>query len=193
MEEPTFFETGTEFREWLQANHQSASELWVGFYKKASGIPSITWSESVDQALCFGWIDGLRKTVDEVSYKIRFTPRRPKSNWSAVNIKKMDQLIQAGLMTPDGLALFDKDSIEKAKAYSYERKHAALPAEYIERIKDNQAAWAYFSHMPPGRKKTSIHWVISAKREETRLRRLNILIESCAAGVKIPLLRTKKD
>ncbi|MEM7370555.1 MAG: YdeI/OmpD-associated family protein [Bacteroidota bacterium] len=191
--EPTFFETGAEFRDWLVGHHTSEKELWVGYYKKASGIPSMTWPESVDQALCFGWIDGIRKSVDAVSYKIRFTPRNPKSIWSAVNIKKMALLTQQGLMTPAGLALFDKRIEEKSRIYSHERKTAKLPPEYSKKIQANLKAWEYFSNMPPGYTKTSVHWVISAKREETRLRRLAVLIESCEQGRKIPLLRRKGE
>lgn len=187
-----FFSTPAEFYEWLNENHASVTELWVGYYKKATGIPSMTWPDSVDQALCFGWIDGIRKSIDDKSYKIRFTPRRPKSIWSAVNIKKVEALTKAGLMMPAGLAAYDKKTAELSKIYSYERANIQLAPAYLAELKANQQAWDFFEKLAPSYKKNSIFWVMRAKREETRLRRLAILIQSCDEGMKIPLLRSKK-
>ena len=192
-EKPTYYTTAQEFRAWLDKNHQSEKELWVGFYKKATDIPSITWSESVDQALCYGWIDGIRKKVDEKSYKIRFTPRKPNSIWSAVNLAKMKELEAKGLLQAAGIAIFEKRDEKKAKLYSYEqRKKATLPPEYLEQIKSNGKAWDFFENLAPSYKKNSVFWVVNAKREETRLRRLKILIESSEQGLKIPPFRRAK-
>lgn len=187
--EPIFFSTPEDFRKWLEKHHEKEELLWVGYYKKATGIPSMTWSESVDQALCFGWIDGLRKSVDNKRYKIRFTPRRPTSNWSAVNIKKMEALTKAGLMRPEGLAAYAKRKAEKSKIYSYEQDEVVLDPAYKSKIKAHPKAWQYFDQLAPSYKKASIRWVMSAKREETRLRRLRILIESSEGQQKIPQLR----
>ena len=187
--EPTFFPTPEDFRKWLKDNHDKEEVLWVGYYKKATGIPSMTWPESVDQALCYGWIDGLRKSVDEKRYKIRFTPRRPTSVWSAVNIKKMEELTQAGLMQPAGLAIYAKRKDKKSRGYSYEQNEVELAPEYESKIKENVTAWTFFENLAPSYKKASIRWVMSAKREETRLRRLRILIESSEEQQKIPQLR----
>ena len=186
---PTFFKTPTDFRDWLEKNHTKADELWVGYYKKATKIPSITWPESVDQALCFGWIDGLRKSVDEKSYKIRFTPRRPNSIWSAVNIKRIGELIGEGLVQAPGLAAFERRREDKSRVYAYEKKQAALKKEYEDTFKKNEKAWTYFQNVAPYYRKTVIHWVMSAKREETRLRRLGILIQSSEEEQKIPAMR----
>lgn len=185
-----FFPTGAEFYQWLATNHDKVDELWVGYYKKHTGIPSITWPESVDQALCFGWIDGIRKRIDEQSYKVRFTPRRPKSMWSAVNIKRVEELKTEGLMMPAGLAAYEKREEKKSKVYSYERKNAKLSDEYEAQIRANEKAWDYYEQrLAHSYKKASIHWIMSAKKEETRQRRLNILIQSCEEGQKIPPLR----
>ena len=190
--EPTFFKKPSEFRKWLDKNHDREKELWVGFYKKASKIPSITWPESVDEALCYGWIDGIRKSIDDVSYKIRFTPRRPTSIWSAVNIERMEELKSLGLVKAPGLAAFDERQVERSKIYTYERANVVLDQEYEKKIKANKKAWAFFEALAPSYKKNSIHWVMSAKKEETRLRRLEILIKSSEEGQKIPQLRKKK-
>ena len=192
MEQPTFFPTPADFRAWLHTNHDKEKELWVGYYKKATKLPTMTWSESVDQAICYGWIDGIRKKQDEKSYKIRFTPRRPTSIWSAVNIKKVEALTKAGLMQPAGIAAYEKRKAEKSKVYAFEQDNIVLPAEYEDKIKENQQAWAYFSKLASGYKRQTIWWVISAKQEKTRLRRLQVLIESSEAGLKIPQMRRKK-
>ena len=187
-----YFKTPADFRRWLERNHAKQSELWVAYYKKATGKLSMSWSESVEQALCFGWIDGIRKKIDDQSYKIRFTPRKPRSIWSAKNIATVEKLKQAGLMTPAGLAAFDENSVERSKVYSYERERAELTEEYERQIEKNKKAWAYWQkEIPPYAKKASTHWVMVAKKEETRQRRLGILIESSAQGLLVPPLRRK--
>jgi uncharacterized protein YdeI (YjbR/CyaY-like superfamily) len=187
---PRFFATAEDFRAWLEQNHETETEVLVGFYKKASGKPSITWPEAVDQALCFGWIDGVRHGIDGESYANRFTPRRPRSNWSAVNVAKVEKLKAAGLMKPAGLRAYEARTPERTGVYSFERSEAAvLPAEFERRFQDNAAAWEWFQGRPPGYRRTAIHWVVSAKREETRLRRLQQLIDCSAAGQAVPPLR----
>jgi len=186
----TFFPTPEDFRAWLEEHHESESELWVGFYKVGTGRPSITWPESVDEALCFGWIDGLRKKLDDESYVIRFTPRKPTSNWSAKNLSRIEELIAEGRVRPAGLAIYEARDPEKSRVYSFERrKEAKLDTDKEARFRANGAAWEFFQSQPPGYRRTSIHWVISAKREETRARRLNTLIEDSAAGRRIAPLR----
>lgn len=189
MSEPKYFAKPEEFRKWLHENHEKATELWVGFYKKATKIPTITWSESVDQALCYGWIDGIRKSVDDKSYKIRFTPRRPTSIWSAVNVKKIEELTKGGLMEPAGLAAWERRKAKKSEIYAYEQKEPKLSAEYEAIMKKNEKAWLFFEGLSPYYKKASVWFVMSAKREATRQKRLNILLESSEAGLKIPHLR----
>ncbi|MCR9289706.1 MAG: YdeI/OmpD-associated family protein [Bacteroidetes bacterium] len=186
-----FFATPTDFKKWLHENHNKASELWVGYYKKATKIPSMTWSESVDQALCYGWIDGIRKSVDEKSYKIRFTPRRPTSTWSAVNIQKIKELTEKGLMQPTGILAWEKRKERKSEIYAYEQKKLKLDEKYEAIIRGNEKAWVYFESLSPYYKKASVWYVMSAKREETRMKRLNILIESSEQGVKLPNMRRK--
>ena len=185
--EPKFFPTPSDFRAWLEENHDKAQELWVGYYKAATGKPSITWPESVDQALCFGWIDGLRKGIDEESYKIRFTPRKPDSNWSAVNINRVEELSQLGLMQAAGLKAFEQRSSDQT--YSYElRTNAALSEGDQQQFQANAQAWEYFQKQPASYRKAAIWWVISAKQEKTRVSRLARLIEESAAGSTIPPL-----
>jgi uncharacterized protein YdeI (YjbR/CyaY-like superfamily) len=188
MPEIKFFKTPTEFRLWLQTHHTNSDELWVGFHKKASGKPSLTWPESVDEALCFGWIDGLRKSIDASSYRIRFSPRRPGSIWSGVNIRRAKALIKAGRMTRAGLAAFKQRDEARSVVYSYERSQAELGEQYTRKLRANSRAWRYFQAQPPGYRKTAAWWIISAKREETRLRRLQILIDHSAAGRPVPPL-----
>ncbi|MGH2751957.1 MAG: YdeI/OmpD-associated family protein [Actinomycetota bacterium] len=190
---PTFFATPAEWRAWLEEHHHHAQECLVGFYKRASGRPSITWSESVDQALCFGWIDGVRKSIDDVSYSIRFSPRKPRSSWSAVNIKKVEELKRLGLMRPAGLAAFEKRSEERSAVYSYERATAELGAAYEQRLRANKRAWVFWQAQPPWYRRAASWWVISAKKEETRLRRLATLIEDSKQQRTIaPLTRPQK-
>jgi uncharacterized protein YdeI (YjbR/CyaY-like superfamily) len=187
-ERPTYFATPEEFRAWLEEHHASAKELWVGFHKKSTGKPSITWPEAVDQALCFGWIDGIRKSVDSDSYMNRFTPRRPRSNWSAVNIARVKELTAAGLMRPAGIAAFEKRTEENSAVYSYEQKDVQLGEEYERQFRANRAAWTYFQAQPPWYRRTASRWVTGAKREETRRKRLAALIEDSAHGRTIPPL-----
>ena len=178
---PTFFPTPAEFRGWLQKNHVAFEELWVGFYKRDSGKPSITWPESVDCALCFGWIDGVRKSLGEESYMIRFTPRKTTSTWSAINISKVEELTKQGLMHAAGLAAFTKRSEKKSAIYSYEQRHnGSLDASSEKRFRVNKKAWNFFQSMPPWYRRTATYWVISAKKEETRQKRLATLIDDCA-------------
>jgi uncharacterized protein YdeI (YjbR/CyaY-like superfamily) len=177
----TFFPTPADFRAWLEANHTSERELIVGFHKKGSGRPSITWPESVDQALCFGWIDGIRRGIDAGSYSIRFTPRKPGSNWSAVNVAKVAELERQGLMTEAGRAAFALRTEEKTGIYSFERP-VALPPELEQRFRANAKAWSFFEAQPPGYRRTQAHLVASAKRPETRHKRLAQLIEASERG-----------
>ena len=175
---PTFFASPAAFRAWLAKNHLEADELLVGFHKKDSGKPSITWPESVDQALCFGWIDGVRRRIDEVSYTIRFTPRRSRSIWSTVNIQRVAVLAEQGLMSPAGLAAFERRSDDKSSIYAYEqRHHAALPPAWEKKFRANGRAWAFFKAQAPSYQRVMIYRIVSAKREETRLKRLDALIE----------------
>jgi uncharacterized protein YdeI (YjbR/CyaY-like superfamily) len=190
MTRPTFFETPADFRVWLEEHHGSAEVLWVGYYKKSSGRSSITWPESVDEALCFGWIDGLRKSVDDISYKIRFTPRKPDSKWSAVNIARVEELLKNGRMRPAGIAAYERRLEKNSRVYSYEqRKKAALDPGAEERFRAHPEAWKFFRSQPPGYRRTAIYWVVSAKREDTRRRRLDTLIEDSANGLRIGPLR----
>jgi uncharacterized protein YdeI (YjbR/CyaY-like superfamily) len=185
---PRFFATPEWFRAWLQKNHDQATELWVGFHRKASGQPGITWPEAVDQALCFGWIDGIRKRIDDTSYMNRFTPRRPTSTWSEVNVRRAMELIEQGLMAPAGLRAFEARRDNRVGMYSYEQRPQDLPAKYAKRFRADAAAWKAWRTMPPSYRKAATWWVISAKRDETRERRLATLIETTARGERIPAL-----
>ena len=177
---PTFFATPAKFRAWLERNHDRAAELLVGFYKKDSGKPSITWPESVDEALCFGWIDGVRRRIDDESYSIRFTPRRKGSIWSAVNIRRAEELKKSGRMAPAGLAAYDARDEAKSRIYSFENRPRELPAEYEKKFRANRTAWKFFSEQPPGYRRLMIFWIMSAKKQETRAKRLDRLIEKSA-------------
>jgi uncharacterized protein YdeI (YjbR/CyaY-like superfamily) len=180
---PVFFETREKFRAWLEKHHLKETELIVGFYKVSSGKPSMTWSESVDQALCFGWIDGVRRSIDEESYCIRFTPRRADSVWSAINIDKVEKLTKAGLMMPAGLKVYSlKDN---SKIYSYEKAVVELAPEYEKQFKKDQTAWEFFAKQAPSYRKVIIHWIMSAKQEKTRLSRLEKLINASGEGVRL--------
>jgi uncharacterized protein YdeI (YjbR/CyaY-like superfamily) len=182
---PKFFKTPADLRQWFAANHTSAAEQWIGFYKKDSGKASITWPQSVDEALCFGWIDGVRKRIDDVSYMIRFTPRRPRSIWSAVNIKRAGELSEQGLMQSAGLKAFAAREENRSGIYAYEQRSPELLDEYAKKLKQNAAAWKFFQSQPPGYRKLMNWWIVSAKREETRLKRLARLIELSAAGQRV--------
>jgi uncharacterized protein YdeI (YjbR/CyaY-like superfamily) len=188
--QPTFFATPADFRQWLHEHHQTERELLVGFYKKGSGRPSITWPESVAEALCFGWIDGVRRSIDDESYTIRFTPRKRGSIWSAVNMRLAEELIRDGRMQPAGLAAWQARDPAKSAVYSFEQKEAAQLAPEMEaRFRENAQAWRFWEAQPPGYRKTATHYVMSAKREDTRARRLQTLIDDSATGQRIGLLR----
>jgi uncharacterized protein YdeI (YjbR/CyaY-like superfamily) len=186
MSKPTFFATPAAFRRWLEKHHQKATELLVGFYKTTSGKPSITWPQSVDEALCFGWIDGIRRRIDDESYSIRFTPRKPTSIWSAVNVKRVGELVAAGHVAPAGLAAFEKRSAKKTGVYSYEQRHeAVLDKGFEKRLRADKPAWKYLQGEASWYRRITTFWVMSAKKPETREKRLAELIEASAAGERI--------
>lgn len=192
---PTFFANQSELRKWFEKNHDKEQELWVGYYKTGSGEPSITWPQSVDEALCFGWIDGIRKSLDQNSYVIRFTPRKPKSIWSAINIEKVEELTKLGLMHPAGIEAFNKRKEEKSRIYSFEQENIQLDKKYEKQLKQNKKAWQFFQSQPPSYQKPAMWWVMSAKQETTRQKRLDELIKDSEAGQRIsrlqPYPRTK--
>jgi Uncharacterized protein conserved in bacteria len=188
---PTFFKSAADFRGWLDERHATEPELLVGFYRKESGR-GIAYSEALDEALSFGWIDGVRKRIDAEAYAIRFTPRKPGSNWSAVNTRRVRVLISQGLMKPSGLQAFRECDEEKAARYSHERDHGRLDAALDAALRANRNAASFFDAQPPGYRKTVIFWVMSAKKEETRARRLAHLIERSASGTRIDLLNPNR-
>lgn len=189
---PTFFATVAELRDWFEQHHTTATELLVGFYKRGSGKTSITWQELVDEELCFGWIDGVRMGIDAVSYANRITPRKPRSTWSAVNIARARELIRLGRMRPAGLKAFERRTDERSAIYSYEQRKAATLNPASERqFRANKKAWAYFQAQAPGYQRTAIWWVISAKREETRQKRLAALIDDSQYGRTLEPLRRR--
>jgi uncharacterized protein YdeI (YjbR/CyaY-like superfamily) len=188
--QPCFFDSPDEFRAWLEANHATESEVFVGFYKKHTGRRAMTWTESVREALCFGWIDGLTRRIDDDSYCIRFTPRKPRSNWSAVNVQHVEELLREGRMHPAGVAAFEARMPAKTGAYTYENRHEVkLSPQQEEQFRAKERAWEFFQAQPPGYRQTAIFWVVSAKREETRARRLATLIGDSAHRRRIALLR----
>jgi|SRR5581483_7424887 uncharacterized protein YdeI (YjbR/CyaY-like superfamily) len=180
-----FFESPSELRQWLADNHDKASELLVGFYKKNSHNKGITYAEMLDEALCFGWIDGVRRTLDETRWTIRLTPRKPGSIWSRVNVKRANELIELGRMQPPGLKAFSARDQNKTNLYSYERDNAQFGSEYEARFRANEKAWDFFQAQPPSYRKAATWWVISAKQEATRLKRLAILIEDSENGRRL--------
>lgn len=183
--QPLFFETAAQLRAWLEANHDTADELWLGIRKKGSGLPSVSYQEAVDVALCFGWIDGLTKGIDATSYRQRFTPRRKRSIWSAVNIAKVAELTRLGLMHPAGLAVFENRDPARVNQYSFEQADVRLADAYEARFRGNEKAWAFFESQPPSYRKQATWWVMSAKQEATRERRLDILIADSEAGRRL--------
>jgi uncharacterized protein YdeI (YjbR/CyaY-like superfamily) len=189
MGEPKFFANPAVMRRWLHANHAKADELWVGYYKAATGRPSVTWPQSVGEALCYGWIDGVRKSIDGDSYMIRFTPRRPGSNWSAVNIRKAEELAAAGLMQAAGRAAFEARDPARMNRYSFEQGSHEFDRAHEKEFRKQRKAWAFFQAQPPSYRNPATWWVVSAKREETKLRRLRRLIEDSAAGRRIAEMR----
>lgn len=183
--EPVFFSTEAEFRRWLEANHATASELLVGFWKKGSGKPSIDWPQARDQALCFGWIDGHRRSLGNDAHTIRFTPRRKGSTWSKVNVERFEALKAAGLMTAAGEAVYERDK-HRTGVYSYEKPLAALTAKEEAMFRNNQTAWSDWEKRPPSYRKSALGWITGAKRAETRAKRLNELIAVSAEGRRLP-------
>ena len=183
---PRFFRTSAAFRIWLDANHARTSELLVGFYRKDSGRASITWPESVDEALCYGWIDGVRRSIDEHSYSIRFTPRKPKSIWSNVNIAKVETLTRDGRMMPAGLAAYALRDPARSGIYAFEKEAAVFDAEAERAFRNSKSGWAFFQEQPAGYRRLATHYVVSAKRPETRAKRLAALIMHSARGERIP-------
>jgi uncharacterized protein YdeI (YjbR/CyaY-like superfamily) len=186
---PKYFKSQGDFRKWFEKNHLKEKELTVGFYKKSTRKKSITWPESVNEALCFGWIDGIRRNIDDESYSIRFTPRKKSSNWSNVNIKKMQELLEAGLVADAGKKAFANRDASKAPTASYEQELVEFSTEEEKKFRANKKAWAYFQQQNNSYRKTATWWVIKAKREETRLRRLNMLIDDSSNGIYIKPLR----
>lgn len=195
MAEPRirFFRSPEAFRAWLERHHRTGRELYVGFHKRHTGRPSLTWPEAVDQALCFGWIDGIRRRLDADRYSIRFTPRNPNSTWSAVNLKRVRALRKAGRMRPAGLRLFQQRDRKKSGLYSFEqRRHIRLPSSLAKRFRADAAAWRFFRSQAPWYQRTASFWVVSAKRETTRLKRLETLIAHSAQGRPIPPLSRER-
>jgi uncharacterized protein YdeI (YjbR/CyaY-like superfamily) len=182
---PRFFRSRQAFRAWLEKHHDAARELWVGFYNKASGKGGLTYPEAVDEALCFGWIDGVKKRVDEASYVHRFTPRTRDSYWSVVNTKRFRQLVKSGAVAPPGLAVFERRDRKKTEKYSFERKDAAFDAVIERAFKANANAWTFFRAQPPGYQRLLTFWIMSAKQEDTRLRRLAVLAAKSAKGERL--------
>jgi uncharacterized protein YdeI (YjbR/CyaY-like superfamily) len=194
VSEPLFFATGVDFRSWLDEHHGSATELLVGFWRVSSRAPSMTWPESVEAALCFGWIDGVRRRRDDVSYTIRFTPRRPGSIWSAVNVRKAEELTSADLMAPAGLAAFAARREDRTAVYSHEQggdEALAFTAAEREQLASTPGAWEYLSAQPPSYRRAVVHWLHSAARQETRDRRLEQLLAECAAGRHVAQFRRR--
>ena len=180
--DPVYFPAPATFRSWLEEHHASANELWVGYHKVGTGVPSMTWPESVDEALCFGWIDGLRRRVDDERYAIRFTPRRRGSVWSRVNLARVEALIAEGRMLPAGLAAFEAKRPDEV-GYTYEECPHELPEGYARAFRESdEAAWVFFTAQSPSYRRTAVGWILAAKREETRLRRLGQIVEASAAG-----------
>jgi uncharacterized protein YdeI (YjbR/CyaY-like superfamily) len=186
--EATFFATPAAFRAWLEEHHADTAQLVVGFHKVGSGTPSITWPEAVDQALCFGWIDGIRRGLDETSYAIRFTPRKAQSIWSARNIGRVEELTRSGMMRPTGLAAFEARSPERSGIYSFEQGPVSLDPDFERELKADRRAWDFFRSQAPWYRRAATHWVMSAKRNDTRRRRMTSLIEHSAVGQTVPPL-----
>ncbi len=180
-----YFPNPAAFRKWLQKHHAVEKHLWVGFHRKGTGTPSLTWQESVDEALCFGWIDGIRKRIDEDRYTIRFTPRKPTSNWSAINIARVKVLTKQGLMKAAGLAAYAKRDEKRSAIYAYENRPKALAPEYETELRRNARAAVFFDALPPAFRRLMAYWVMSAKKEETRQSRLAKLIAASAAGKRL--------
>jgi uncharacterized protein YdeI (YjbR/CyaY-like superfamily) len=184
------FKSVAEFREWLEKNHATANELWLGFYNQRSKKKNFSYRAALDEALCFGWIDGIRKSINETTYKQRFTPRKEKSYWSAINIKRVQELTKLGRMAPAGMQAFERRTSDSGK-YSFESRPKKLPAGYEKQFKANEEAWKFFRSQAPWYQRTATFWVVSAKQEETRQRRLATLIGDSAAGRRLGVLTPK--
>ena len=184
-----YFDSTEALRDWFDANHATAEDLWVGYHRVATGVPSVTWSQAVDEALCVGWIDGIRKRVDDRRFVQRFTPRRRGSTWSAINVAKVAALTAEGRMRPAGIAAFEARTAANTAIYGYEQAAAAFSDDEVDRFQRDDGAWAAWSKRPPSYRKAATHWVVSAKRPETRERRLTALIEASAAGTDVQPLR----
>jgi uncharacterized protein YdeI (YjbR/CyaY-like superfamily) len=189
--QPKFFTEPDQFRQWLERNHDRAAELLLGFHKKSSEKKSITYAEALDEALCFGWIDGVRKSFNETSYTIRFTPRKPRSIWSNVNVRHVERLTKAGRMHPAGITVYAQRDPKRTGIYSFENRPRELSPEFEKIFRQNKAAWKFFQEQPPGYKRLMVFRTMSAKKEEARLRRLQQLIESSEKGVRMGI--EKKD
>ncbi|HZF12236.1 MAG TPA: YdeI/OmpD-associated family protein [Thermoanaerobaculia bacterium] len=185
MMDPTFFPSSSALRTWLAANHSQVQELWIGFFKKGSGQEGITYPEALDEALCFGWIDGIRKRLDGARWTTRFTPRKPGSVWSQVNLKRAAELTRLGRMQPSGRREYEERDPKKTQRYSYEERPRQLDEAYEARFRENPQAWKFFAAQPPSYRRNASGWVLSAKKEETRLRRLGELIESSERGERL--------
>jgi uncharacterized protein YdeI (YjbR/CyaY-like superfamily) len=188
----SFFASTDELRDWFDANHQTADELWLGYHKKATGRPTITWSDAVDEALCVGWIDSVRYSLDDERSAQRFTPRRKGSVWSAINLRKVAELTEQGRMRPAGLAAFEARDPDRTAIYSYERDAAALTDDETARIRANAAAWGDWERRPPSYRRTITYWIASAKKPETRARRLDALIDASATGEPVGPMRAAR-
>jgi len=191
--QPKFFTSPEKFREWLERNHDGATELLIGFHKKSSGKKSVTYAEALDEALCFGWIDGVRKNLNETSYTIRFTPRKPTSIWSNINVKHVERLQKEGRMHRAGTEAYERRAPERTGIYSFENAPRKLPTEYEKTFRQNKAAWKFFQEQPAGYKRLMVFRTVSAKKEETRLRRLKQLIESSEKGERMGILKQKDN
>lgn len=188
---PRFFSSPDQFREWLQRNHDSKTELLVGFHKKSSGKKSLTYAEALDEALCYGWIDGVRKNIDETSYTIRFTPRKARSIWSNVNVNHVERLTKEGRMQPPGIAAYERRDPKRTGIYAFENRPREFAPAYEKTFRQNKKAWKFYEELPPSLKRVLVFWVMEAKKEETQLKRLNKLIESSEKGVRLGLLESK--
>jgi uncharacterized protein YdeI (YjbR/CyaY-like superfamily) len=186
MATPVFFDSAADFRAWLERHHATDTELLVGFRKVGTGKPNMTWPDSVDEALCFGWIDGVKRRIDDASYSVRFTPRRPNSIWSAVNLRKVEALIAQGRMRPAGLRVFEARNPAKERVYSFEQDApAVLDAADLAALQANPAAWSFYESTPPSYRKTVIHWIVTAKQPATRAKRFAQLLDACAKGQRL--------
>ena len=188
---PRFFSTPDKFREWLERNHDSTSELLLGFHKKSSGKKSITYAEALDEALCYGWIDGVRKNLNETSYTIRFTPRKARSIWSLVNVKHVERLTREGRMRPAGIEAYGRRDPKRTGIYAFENRPREFSPEFEKAFRKNKIAWTFFQEQPPGYKRVIVFWVMEAKKEETRMRRFKQLVELCEKGLRLGLLQSK--